>query len=109
MGREPPQHPSGHELLTVREAAERLGIAERTAQDWCHDGKLPVWQLSPRRRYVVWDLVTAEAKAAAELLREQLQEAAAERAARRRQRRQEARLLGCGLGRPDEPAAGDQE
>ncbi len=35
-------------LLSVRELAERLGIAEQTVRDWCSQGRLPVTKVGRR-------------------------------------------------------------
>jgi len=37
-----------HRLLTVRAAADRLAIAERTARKWIASGRLPVVRLARR-------------------------------------------------------------
>lgn len=65
----PPGSP-GEELVTFAECARRLGVTVRTVQEWARAGKLPVYEISPHRRYVVW---SALAEAAQEQAAEQLE------------------------------------
>jgi len=48
-----PQHsnPITRDFLTVRQAAERIGVAERTILHWISTGELQAEQLDPDRPY----------------------------------------------------------
>lgn len=61
----PEDPPAGEELVTFAEAGRRLGIALRTVQDWAASGKLPVYEISPHRRYVIWSAISAELRSIA--------------------------------------------
>jgi len=52
----------GEELITLEEASRRLGLSRRTVQEWCRLGKLPVYEISPKRRYVIWSALGAEVR-----------------------------------------------
>lgn len=47
-GRAACMHMHSAALLTVRDAAQRLSIAERTARQWIATGRLPVVRLARR-------------------------------------------------------------
>jgi len=57
-----PTPPDGEELVTIAEAAARLRMSVRTIQGWIRAGRLPVYAMSPKRRYVVWSAVVAHAR-----------------------------------------------
>ena len=57
-------HPA--DLVSITEAAKRLGVTPRTVQRWVAQGKLPVYTLSARSRYVIWSEIGPELTANAQ-------------------------------------------
>jgi excisionase family DNA binding protein len=46
--------------VTIADAADRFGVHQHTVNNWIRAGKLPVVELSRRRRYVDWQQLSTE-------------------------------------------------
>lgn len=91
-----PEHQYGPgDLVTIPEAAERLGVTPHTVNAYIRDGKLPVLELSRRVRFVIWPALSAEMRAIAD------QHAARQAKDRRRAGSKGSRMR---RSRPDDPS-----
>lgn len=46
-----------HELLTLEDAAHRLGVHVATLRSWVRDGRIPAYRLGQRFTRVCWEEV----------------------------------------------------
>jgi len=60
------EHPHADEHVSIEVAARRLGVTAHTVNVYIRQGKLPVWEISRRVRFVIWSAISAEMQAIAD-------------------------------------------
>ena len=56
----PPKKPPTREYYSVREAAARLGVTDRTITNWIASGRIKAQALNPDRQRPTWLIPAAE-------------------------------------------------